>query len=102
MDGVPLPDLTALSNLRVAAIRSMTENPALTDRCDSCLRDRGIGRIRLFFTSLFAMLGAGGWAFLCCDWDDEDVPTQRLLVWTGAIVIALIAAYFGSLAFVFI
>lgn len=102
MDGVPLPDLTALSNLQVAAIRRMTEDPALADKCDACLRERGVRGIRCFLVNLFAVLGAGGWALLCWEWDDEDVPTQRQLVWTGAIVIALIAAFFGGMAFFFI
>ena len=97
-----MPDVTALSNLRVAAIRRMTDDPAMADRCDACLRERGVRGIQYVLINLFAGLGAGFDAFLVYDWDDEEVPTPRVLIWSGTIVTALIAGFFGFMAFAFI
>ena len=95
-------DLTTLSILQVAALRRMTEDRALAEQCDSCLRERGVRGIRYFLINRFALLGAAFDAFLAYEWDDEDVPSPRVLIWSGAIVIVLIAAFFAFLAFAFI
>ncbi len=97
-----MQDLTPLSNLEVAALHRMTEDRALADRCDACLRERGIRGLRYFFINVFAGLGAGFHAFLAYEWDDEDVPAQWVLVLAGTIVTLLIAGFFGFLLFAFI
>lgn len=102
MHEIPMPDMSALTSLQVAAIRRMTEDRALADRCDACLRERGVRGIRYFLINVFAGLGAGFEAFLAYDWNDEDVPTQRVLIWMGAIVTLLIAGFFTFMAFAFI
>ena len=97
-----MPDLTALTRLQVAAIFRMTADRAVADRCDACLRARGVRGTRYFLFNAFAVLGAGFYAFLAYDWDDEDVPTQRVLIWTGAIAVLLIAGAFAFMAFAFV
>lgn len=96
------PDLTAHTSLQVAAIRQMTEDRALADWCDTCLRERGIRGIRYFLLNVFAGLGAGFHAFLAYDWDDEDVPAQWVLIFAGTLSTVLIAGFFCFLLFAFI
>ncbi len=95
-------DLNACSILQVAAVRRMTSDPALAGQCDAWLQERGVRGLRHFFTLLFAELAAGGLMFVWMDFDevvDAEVPTRRVLVWTGAIVTVLIAVYLGFIVF---
>lgn len=98
-------DLNSCSILQVAAIRRMTSDSALAADCDAWLRQRGAGGARHFFTLWFASLAAGGLMFVWMDFDemvDAEAPPVRVLLWTGAIVMALIAAYFGFILLVMI
>ena len=95
-------DLTACSILQVAAIRRMTSDPALAAHCDSWLQERGARGARHYLTLRFAGLAAGGLLFIWMEFDeivDAEVPSMRLLLWTGAIVVSLIAASFGFILF---
>ena len=95
-------DLTACSILQVAAIRRMTSDPALAAHCDSWLRERGALGARHYLTLRFAGLAAGGLMFVWMEFDeivDAEVPSMRLLLWTGAIVVSLIATFFGFILF---
>jgi hypothetical protein len=95
-------DLNGSSNLQVAALRRMTSKPELAARCDAWLQERGVRGPRHFLTLRFADLAAGMLLFLWMEFDelvDAEMPSRRLLIWTGLFVTALIAAYFGFILF---
>ena len=95
-------DLTACSILQVAAIRRMTSDRELAAHCDSWLQERGARGARHYLTLRFAALAAGGLMFVWMEFDevvDAEVPSRRVLLWTGAIVVFLIAVFFGFIVF---
>jgi hypothetical protein len=95
-------DLKGSSNLQVAALRRMTSDPELAARCDAWLQERGVRGPRHFLALRFADLAAGMLLFLWMEFDemvDAEMPSRRLLIWTGLFVMALIAAFFGFILF---
>lgn len=97
-----MPDLNGHSILQVAALRRMTSDPELAARCEAWLRDRGALQARHFLTRWFVGLAAGFLLFMWMEFDeivDAEMPTMRLLGWSGAIVIALIGGFFGFILF---
>jgi hypothetical protein len=95
-------DLSGSSNLQVAALRRMTSNPELAARCDAWLQERGVRGPQHFLTLRFADLAAGMLLFLWMEFDelvDAEMPSRRLLIGAGLVVMALIAGFFGFILF---
>jgi hypothetical protein len=98
-------DLNSCSILQVAAVRRMTSDPALAVQCDEWLHQRGIRGARHFLTLWFASLAAGGLMFVWMEFDemvDAEAPSMRVLLCTGAIVLALIAGFFAFILLVMV
>ena len=95
-------DLSALSSLQAAVVRRMTSDPALVERCNASLRERGVRWLWVYGLAWFVELAVLNLAFFEWDIDDGERPTTRLIAITGAIMTILAAGFFGFIAFVLI